>query len=62
MMIFGYLDPATGSVLMQILVGGLAAVGLGWRYITKATRTMFSKSRPVDSGRAEQPDGTDVGA
>ncbi len=36
--VLGYLDPGSGSMIIQILVGGLAAVGvtmkLYWRRIT----------------------------
>jgi hypothetical protein len=37
-MIFGYLDPGSGSVILQALVGGFAAVAvtakLWWRRVT----------------------------
>jgi hypothetical protein len=39
---FGYLDPGSGSLLVQVLLGGSAAVAvllrLGWRY----ARALFS--------------------
>jgi hypothetical protein len=40
--VLGYLDPGTGSVLLQAIVGGAAAVAvtarLYWRRITRAFR------------------------
>lgn len=52
-MIFGYLDPVTGSALLQVGLGALAAFGLGWQYIRKGFRTLTAKLRgdtaPVDT-------------
>lgn len=30
-MIFGYLDPGTGSLILQAVVGGLAGIGVAWK-------------------------------
>ncbi len=30
--VFAYLDPGTGSMVLQIIVGGVAAVGVAGRY------------------------------
>jgi len=51
-MIFGYLDPVTGSALIQVALGALAALGLGWQYMRKGARTLFARFRgeaPVGS-------------
>lgn len=53
-MIFGYLDPVTGSALLQVGLGVLAAAGLGWQYVRKFTRTVLARFRgetaaPVDA-------------
>jgi hypothetical protein len=41
-LLLGYLDPGTGSVLLQAIVGGAAAVAVGarlyWRRITRVFR------------------------
>ena len=41
-MLLGYLDPGTGSMLLQLLVGGIAAIGVAakfyWRRILKFLR------------------------
>lgn len=44
-MIFGYLDPVTGSALLQVALAGLAALGLGWQYVLKGFRTLTAKLR-----------------
>jgi hypothetical protein len=30
-MIFAYLDPGTGSLILQAVVGGLAGIGVAWK-------------------------------
>ena len=49
MMIFGYLDPVTGSAIMQVLLGALAVVGLGWQYVRKGFLTMFNRTPKTES-------------
>jgi hypothetical protein len=44
-MIFGYLDPVTGSALVQVALGALAAIGLGWQYIRKGIRDLAARFR-----------------
>jgi len=55
-MIFGYLDPVTGSALLQVGLAALAAIGLGWQYVRKAARTMMTAIRGDD--RLNQSDDT----
>jgi hypothetical protein len=49
-MILGYLDPVTSSAIFQVLLGALAAAGLGWQYVRKGWNTMLAKIRrePVE--------------
>jgi hypothetical protein len=52
--VFAYLDPGTGSMLVQLLVGGLAAVGVAmrlyWRRLLRLLR--IRKTEPgVDRKR-----------
>jgi len=47
-MIFGYLDPITSSAIMQVILGALAVVGLGWQYIRRGTRSLWSTLRSGD--------------
>ena len=61
LMIFGYLDPVTGSALVQVALGALAALGLGWQYVRKGSRDLLARFRGetaepvavVDSGLVE---------
>jgi hypothetical protein len=48
-MIFGYLDPVTGSAIIQVLLGALAVVGLGWQYVRKGFNTLFRRDTGADS-------------
>jgi hypothetical protein len=51
-MIFGYLDPGSGSVILQALVGGFAAVAvtakLWWRRVTG----IFRRNQDEDAAPA----------
>jgi hypothetical protein len=59
--LFGYLDPGSGSMLLQLLLGGFAAIGVGaklyWRRLLAflrirrdddATPPVASKSPPTE--------------
>ena len=50
-MLFGYLDPGTGSMLLQLLVGGIAAIGVAakfyWRRLLRVLR--IRKDDPTES-------------
>jgi hypothetical protein len=51
-MIFGYLDPGSGSVILQALVGGFAAVAvtakLWWSRVTR----IFRRNQDEDAAPA----------
>ena len=51
MLPIGYLDPGTGSMLLQLLVGGIAAIGVAakfyWRRILRLLR--IRKDEPTES-------------
>ena len=48
--ILAYLDPGSGSMLLQIILGGVAAVGvtarLTWRRVLRALRIRKSEEQP----------------
>ena len=46
---FAYLDPVTGGALMQVVLGAMAVAGLGYQYIRKGAKTLFSRFRPQES-------------
>ena len=39
--IFGYLDPGTGSMLVQLLVGGVAAAGVTAKFYWRRLMRLF---------------------
>lgn len=43
MTFFAYLDPVTGSAIVQVLLGALAVIGLGWQYVRRAFRMAWSR-------------------
>ena len=51
MALLGYLDPGTGSMLLQLLVGGIAAIGVAakfyWRRVLRLLR--IRKDEPTES-------------
>ena len=48
MPILAYLDPVTGSAIVQMLLGALAAAGLGWQYLRKGTNDFMARFRKED--------------
>jgi hypothetical protein len=50
---YGYLDPGTGSYIIQLLIGGLLgglfAIGLFWKRVIAYVKRMF-RSRKDDAG------------
>jgi hypothetical protein len=44
-LVLAYLDPVTGSALVQVLLGAAAVIGLGYQYIRKGLQTVWSKVR-----------------
>ncbi len=45
---FGYLDPGSGSMIVQILVGGLAAVGVTMKLYWRRITAIFSRAKKVE--------------
>ena len=49
-----YLDPGTGSYVLQILIGallgGLFAIGIFWRRVVAFVRRIFTRSGDKDAG------------
>jgi hypothetical protein len=55
---FAYFDPGTGSLLIQALVGGMAAVVVFWGNVKAYTRALFAKGKATlpDEKAAQEPD------
>ena len=51
---YGYLDPGTGSYILQLLIGsllgGLFAIGLFWKRVIAFVKRVF-RSQKDDAGR-----------
>ncbi|MGH8914095.1 MAG: hypothetical protein ACRDZM_06195 [Acidimicrobiia bacterium] len=50
-MIFGYLDPGSGSLILQALIGGLAGIGIA----IKAFRAKHGMGRKKADAEQEDP-------
>ena len=48
MPVFAYLDPVTGSALIQMFLGALAVAGLGWQYVRKGAFSFLDRFRKTD--------------
>ncbi len=42
---FAYLDPGTGSLIIQIMIGGFAAIGISIKIFWKNIKNLFSRSK-----------------
>lgn len=42
---YAYLDPGTGSVILQALAAGVLAIGVGWRLFMKRIKNFFRRDR-----------------
>jgi len=51
---FAYFDPGTGSLIIQALIGGLAAVTLFWGRVKLFFASLFKPK--ADDGVERQPD------
>ncbi len=52
--VFAYLDPGTGSMLVQLLVGGLAAVGVAAKLYWRRILRLFRIRKPEPEPEPEQ--------
>lgn len=53
-MIFGYLDPGTGSLILQAVVGGLAGIGVAWKaWRSKLRGGKKAEAEPAETEAAE---------
>ena len=46
---YGYLDPGTGSYILQIILAGLLGVGVGVKMFWSKIKSIFVKPKPVDA-------------
>ncbi|MCB0344979.1 MAG: hypothetical protein KDD66_07670 [Bdellovibrionales bacterium] len=50
---FAYLDPGTGSMLLQVLLAGLAGLAVAWKYLWKQVTRPFKRSSGENSSEAK---------
>jgi hypothetical protein len=53
-----YLDPGTGSMLLQVILGGVAAIGVAIKLYWHKLRAAFGMSRKVEADDIDE-DGQD---
>lgn len=52
-----YLDPSSGSILLQLVLASLLAIGVAVRVFWRKIRSIFSKSStPVESDEIDEQD------
>jgi len=42
---YAYIDPGTGSLVLQIVLGGLAGLAVGWRFLLRRAKELISRDR-----------------
>jgi hypothetical protein len=52
--VFGYLDPGTGSMLVQLVVGGLAAVAVTAKFYWRRVLVFLRIRKPEPEPEPEQ--------
>jgi hypothetical protein len=57
--VLAYLDPGSGSMILQVLAGGLAAVGVGaklyWRRVMRFLHLRKDEPEAETASKAETP-------
>ena len=52
---FAYLDPGTGSLVLQALVAGAAGVAVFWRQLTRRFRKPKAGESDVEATETDEP-------
>jgi len=55
---YGYIDPGTGSLIIQSIIGAIAAIGVTLKIYWHKLRLLFSKRPPLaeeDKKREDEP-------
>lgn len=53
---YGYLDPGTGSYILQILLAGLLGVGVGVKMFWSKIKAFFVKGKPAEADDTDDID------
>jgi hypothetical protein len=54
--VLAYLDPGTGSMLVQLLVGGLAAVAVAAKFYWRRLLTLLRIRKPAPDTQPAEPE------
>ncbi len=52
---FAYLDPGTGSMLLQVILGGVAAATVALKLYWQRIKQVLGLAKPVDAGEEADP-------
>ena len=52
---WAYLDPGTGSMLLQVILGGIAAIGVALKLFWHKIRVALGFSKSATSEQDEEP-------
>ncbi|HMO02564.1 MAG TPA: hypothetical protein PKD37_03900 [Oligoflexia bacterium] len=53
---YAYIDPGTGSMLLQVLLAGAAGVAVAFKLVFRRFRNIFSFKKPGAISKVEQSD------
>ncbi len=54
--ILAYLDPGTGSILLQVVLASLLAIAVGFRIFWRKIKGIFRKDTALEDPEAENDD------
>lgn len=52
--ILAYLDPGTGSIILQVILASLLAVAVAFRVFWRKLKGVFRKESPMDNADSDQ--------
>ena len=51
---YGYIDPGTGSLIIQSIIGAIAAIGVTLKLYWHKLKLFFSRNRAVEETKSEE--------
>lgn len=54
--VLAYLDPGTGSIILQVVLASLLAIAVGFRMFWRKIKGIFRKETSVEDPEAENDD------
>ena len=53
---YGYIDPGTGSLIIQSIIGAIAAIGITLKLYWHKLKVFFAKKEPDSNDASEEAD------